>query len=150
MTIPRRRCIRCGRNRAERFYVGVKGKVCLTCRKARVRGATKKSRLRHVYGITPEEYAHILEAQKGKCAICLGHRTRYDVDHSHRLERNGLLVRETIRGLLCARCNRRLLPSGQDDPALFDRAAEYLRTLPAQAILDSLPFGKSHDCTKTV
>lgn len=48
------------------------------------------------YGITPEKYAELLEAQKGLCAIC-GKAKRLVVDHDHKTGE--------IRGLLCRICN---------------------------------------------
>lgn len=79
-------------------------------------------RLRHRYGLEPEEYAQLLEIQGGVCAIC--HRDPNDsketlaVDHCHQAQ--------VIRGLLCDRCNRGIGLLG-DDPANLEAAAEYIR-----------------------
>lgn len=88
------------------------------------------------YGITEAEYGAILEAQGNACAICRSARPyRLDVDHDHGLERAGLPARLTIRGLLCKRCNRRLLPAGQDSVIVLEAAIDYLTFPPALAVL---------------
>lgn len=88
--------------------------------KARVDEASRRSRFRTLYGVTPEWYDATLEAQGGVCAICAG--TNEDeralaVDHCHETGE--------ARALLCATCN-----SGigmlKDDPAVLRAAAEYL------------------------
>lgn len=136
MTYKRRECQRCGRNRAERFYSSAKGRVCETCRRNRARKASKMVHQLNTYGLTEDEYAMLLAAQSGRCAICLGLRRGYDTDHDHKLQADGLPVRDTLRGLLCPRCNRKLLPAGLDDPNIFRRAADYLESPPARALLE--------------
>ena len=80
----------------------------------------RKTHLKKKYGITPEDYDRMLEAQGGGCAIC-GRPPRDDialhVDHDH----------ETgfIRGLLCFPCNN-ALGLMKDDPERLIRAAEYV------------------------
>lgn len=82
--------------------------------------ALRKWHLKTKYGLTPEDYERMLEAQGGGCALC-GDPPRTDaalhVDHDH----------DTgwVRALLCFRCNAGL---GQfrHDPALLLAAAEYV------------------------
>lgn len=54
------------------------------------------------YGLTPEQYAKMQEAQGNACAICdytpKPGRRRLEVDHDHETGR--------VRGLLCHVCNR--------------------------------------------
>lgn len=62
----------------------------------------RKSMLKQRYGITHEDYLHMLTEQNGACAVCkttvTGNRCRYfDVDHDHETGK--------VRGLLCRRCN---------------------------------------------
>lgn len=68
------------------------------------------------YGITPEEYQAMSEAQDGKCAICHT-RHRLVVDHCHKTMK--------VRGLLCQRCNKGI-GLFLDDPIALRRAAKYL------------------------
>lgn len=86
------------------------------------------------YGITPAEYKLIWVAQRGCCFIC--HRpfkTRLPaIDHNH--------FTGEVRGLLCTgsqdpkTCNR-MIGFHKDNPAVFERAAEYLRNPPARPVL---------------
>lgn len=70
---------------------------------ATVRGARKPTRARQL-GVTDEEYARLLAAQDGHCALCPNtpKTRRLHVDHDHTTGR--------VRGLLCFRCNK-FLPS---------------------------------------
>lgn len=53
-------------------------------------------------GVSDDEYARLLAAQGGHCALCLNvpKTRRLHVDHDHATGR--------VRGLLCYRCNRAL------------------------------------------
>jgi hypothetical protein len=121
-----RYCPRCDRNRAEKFFKP-RGRYCSTCIRKRVSYSNRDTRLIETYGITNEEYALILAAQGGKCAICL--RTygyNLDIDHSHQMVNAGVPARMTIRGLLCKRCNRKILPASEENPGTLYRAAQYV------------------------
>jgi len=140
-----RTCTRCTKNRALRFYT-TKGKICATCRKGTTRKLARATHLQQTYGLLLEEYDLILAYQMGKCAICCGLRSgSYDVDHDHRLEKRFIAEgyaplkarRESIRGLLCKRCNRRLLPAALDRPDILEQAIEYLNNPPAEHILSA-------------
>lgn len=83
----------------------------------------RKAMLRHLYGITEEEYDLRLNAQDHGCAICAsrgkeGERYPLSVDHDHD---TGI-----VRGLLCAACNL-ALGGFRDDPELLRSAVSYLR-----------------------
>jgi hypothetical protein len=76
------------------------------------------------YGITAADYAALLLAQGGVCAIChqpaKGGRTstaRLHVDHDHGSGK--------VRGLLCNKCN--LAIGHLSDQGLLQAAADYLR-----------------------
>lgn len=78
-----------------------------------------------LYGIPPEDYKALEEAQGGKCAICgevpSGKDSRTDglaVDHDHGTG--------AIRGLLCHRCNHGI-GSLRDREDLLLAAIDYLR-----------------------
>lgn len=83
-----------------------------------------KAFIKRRYGITYQEYCDMLDAQKGRCAICesfdaQNNRTygKLFIDHCHTTGK--------VRGLLCSKCNHAL---GQlnDDVDLFKKAIEYL------------------------
>jgi hypothetical protein len=71
------------------------------------------------YGMTPEDYLSLFDAQKGRCALCGAEPSnrRLCVDHDHKTGQ--------VRGLLCSLCNR-TLGMQDDNPAWFRRAASYL------------------------
>lgn len=75
-------------------------------------------------GVTDDEYARILAAQGGHCALCPStpKTRRLHVDHDH--------TTGTVRGLLCHRCNRGLPTwvTGQwlHDACEYINATEYL------------------------
>jgi len=80
--------------------------------------------LQKLYGITVEDYAEMLEAQGGGCAICgirgedqNGRVKNLAVDHDH--------ATGAVRGLLCHLCNR-ALGLLQDSPEQLRRALQYL------------------------
>ena len=128
MSVKRRACTKCGKNRATKFYVSDRGRVCSFCRRRRTQHASRDVRLMESYGITEADYQALLQAQGGVCAICQGKRPgNLDVDHDHALEKAGLPPRECVRGLLCKRCNRRLLPAAGDSISRLFCAIEYLR-----------------------
>src|SRR5262249_22581529 len=80
------------------------------------------------YNLTPEEYASLLAAQNGLCAICskpeiakeyrTGKVKRLTVDHCHK---SG-----AVRGLLCVRCNVGLGLIESLGPDGLERIAAYL------------------------
>ena len=77
------------------------------------------------FGLTPEEYEKMLEAQGNKCAICGGEETAtrlektksLAVDHDHKTGK--------IRGLLCCECNQGL-GKFKDSRDMLLSAAKYL------------------------
>lgn len=115
---------------------------CMTARRGNRNGVTDEARARRrernrayaslesllrqrqrKYGwdetFTVTDYAHLLEAQGGACAICGG--TDYGrslaVDHDHRTGK--------VRSLLCTRCNT-VLGRVDDDKKLLRAALAYL------------------------
>lgn len=135
MTVSRPRkgtrlCTKCKRNRAEKFFKP-RGRICAPCQRGRVQLASRDVRLMENYGLTLEDYAALLAAQGGRCAICGGTRKKnLDVDHDHKK-----VGRESVRGLLCPRCNRQILRHARDNAALLRAAADYLDRCPAQETL---------------
>lgn len=69
-------------------------------------------------GVTDADYARLLAAQDGHCALCAStpKTRRFSFDHAHGTHR--------VRGLLCHRCNRNLPAWVRAD--WLRRAADYL------------------------
>jgi len=84
------------------------------------------------FGLTPEDYDNLLSQQENVCAICKepekkltldGVPMRLSVDHCHKCN--------TIRGLLCGRCNV-MLGQMEEDEELLLNALEYIRVFKCQ------------------
>lgn len=71
------------------------------------------------YGITKAAYDQLLEQQNGVCAVCNENRgnKRLNVDHDH--------ATDTIRGLLCHKCNL-ALGHMEDNPEWLRELADYV------------------------
>lgn len=82
----------------------------------------RRSHLWHKFGITPEQHDALLQKQGNVCAICKGPQNPkyrfFDVDHDH--------ATDTVRGLLCRRCNIQIAPFEKDHEWMA-RVIEYLR-----------------------
>lgn len=83
---------------------------------------SRRTALKSLYGITPEQYDERLAAQGGGCAICgvtaAGGRGRFfHVDHCH--------DSNAVRGLLCHGCNTGIGNLG-DSPERLRKALTYL------------------------
>ena len=132
-----KKCTDCGEAKPFSEFYKHKGRkdgrhtVCKPCHKARaatfraqypekVKESKRKSDLKNLYGISPEEYDDMLAKQQGGCAMC-GKKCKsgksLSVDHCHATGK--------IRGLLCAKCNMSL-GCLNDDPGLMRRGADYL------------------------
>ena len=77
----------------------------------------RKGDLRRKYGLTIEDHAAMVEAQKRRCAICGVETEKLCVDHNHDINEP--------RALLCHLCNR-ALGMFKEDKLVLQRAIEYL------------------------
>lgn len=128
-------CVRCGDNRALRFYKG-RGKICAKCRKSSSSTAARNRRLIEVYEVTPEEWELILKLTGYACAACEQKRTyRLSVDHDHKVEK-ACGMRASIRGPLCRRCNK-VLRDIRDSIPVLEGLIAYLKSPPARKVLDA-------------
>ncbi|MET9199049.1 endonuclease domain-containing protein [Gordonia sp. NPDC003585] len=119
-------CKQCGAPEA-RFP----GPRCYRCHRARRKAMSAVEHGRHVtrqYELADGDYDRLLVAQGGRCAICLTEPRgrRLAVDHNHQTGQ--------VRGLLCDKCNRKLL--GLWSLATLRRAVAYLTNPPAREILE--------------
>ncbi len=93
----------------------------IPARRIMLRKAIRKSTLKRKFGLTPEDYIKMFEAQDGCCAICNVCQSesaiRMAVDHDHKTGR--------IRGLVCRDCNL-FLGHLEKKCGLLSRALEYL------------------------
>lgn len=112
-------CARCQEFRPLASFAVHRGGPASYCKPCQ-RSYNQERRLRITYGITWDEYELLLACQDYRCAICDGRprKNALAVDHDH--------VTGELRGLLCSRCNHRLLGSANDDPARLRKAADYL------------------------
>jgi hypothetical protein len=72
--------------------------------------------LKRRYKLTSEQYTRMLVTQGDACKICGLTGIRLEVDHNHKTGR--------VRGLLCHKCNMKLV--GLDDPIWLEKALTYL------------------------
>lgn len=86
----------------------------------------KKYRLKSRYGLTPEEFKALYEAQRGLCCLCLTQLEDPHVDHCHETG--------VVRGILCKQCNLGL-GYFKDDPQRMFRAIEYLAHQTAKPLI---------------
>lgn len=95
------------------------GKPAAYCRPCQ-RAYNRERNTRIKFGLDADDYEMILACQDYRCAICGGRPRKYAlaVDHDH--------TTGEIRGLLCSRCNHKLLGAANDDPARLRAAADYL------------------------
>lgn len=104
------------------------GPRCATCKRERRTAAREAAWARGIkerYGLTPEQYWTLYEAQEGCCYICqraTGKVKRLAVDHDHKTG--------YVRGLLCGPCNK-ILGHLRDDLLAAYRVVEYLEVPPA-------------------
>ncbi|MFE2997971.1 endonuclease VII domain-containing protein [Nocardia sp. NPDC059246] len=108
--------------------------LCATHRRSRRKSRRDYSWEKHIretYGLTPDEYWELYEAQEGCCYICgrfrAKDRKKLSVDHCHKTGR--------VRGLLCQQCNRDVLGHFRDDVTAFERGRDYLINPPAFAVI---------------
>lgn len=86
------------------------------------RKASWKHQIKKNYGLTPDAYYEMLESQEGCCKIC---NTHIDSINTHVLYIDHCHITGKVRGLLCQQCNSGL-GMFKDDPALLEKAKEYL------------------------
>lgn len=119
-------CRQCGRD-SNRAWWEKRGVEYTTTNKALIVSSQRRWHLKANFAISVDEYAAILAAQGGGCAICGGGARTYHVDHCHK---TGI-----IRGLTCHRCNTKLLVGCKDSVDVLRSAISYLEQPPAQRVI---------------
>ena len=117
-------CARCQEYRAVAEFSEKKNRKANYCRPCNSIYLHEQM-LKRTYGLSLEEYVALLDLQDGRCAICQAKpkSRRLSVDHDHDTGK--------VRGLLCTRCNHKLLGAAHDSAAMLRRAAAYLGAPPA-------------------
>lgn len=93
----------------------------------RVRKTQKASRVKFLYGLSPEAYSGLIAGQDGCCYLCaepldLANPKNVHVDHDHSCCRGIRSCGRCVRGLACEACNRGIGAFG-DDPERMMRVA---------------------------
>ena len=124
------------------------GPRCATCHRAVRRGRRDASWAAYIlrtYNLAAELYWAVYHKQNDRCSICqraTGKTKKLAVDHDHLCCPEVPTCGQCTRGLLCGTCNK-ILGHLRDDPAAFERAAEYLRNPPAREIIQCEAFSAS-------
>lgn len=106
-------CVQCAKDKAHNWNTNNSPERVAT---------TRKYRLKNTYGITPEQYELMLEAQSGCCSVCSS-TDKLCIDHCH--------TTKIVRGILCHSCNV-ALGHLRDDPEIIKKLLAYVE--------DSLQF----------
>lgn len=115
-----KRCSRCDQEKpSSEFHISNAcgsglGGWCKTCNRESVAAIGRKK-----LGVSPEQYAAMLDAQDGKCAICLkpDKKRSLSLDHNHETG--------AIRALLCTKCNT-MLGAADESAEILTAAMVYL------------------------
>jgi hypothetical protein len=119
---------------------------CLACPEKEISNRAKycapKCRSLYVtYGIGLADWERMFNAQQGLCAICKQRQRMraLAVDHDHKIGPEGsdpALLRESVRGLICLRCNSQVLDAVRHNAEFALRVYWYLIDPPAKEILN--------------
>jgi DNA repair exonuclease SbcCD ATPase subunit len=101
-----------------------KGRETAKARHAADPALKRRNKLKSDYGMTPEQWQAMFEAQGRKCAICGSEHPNakpgWNTDHCHKTGR--------VRFILCAHCNRGL-GAFRDNPEIMRKAADMLEAI---------------------
>lgn len=87
--------------------------------------AQKRCRIKHLYGISLEEYDQRWQEQHGCCALCGDFHELLFVDHDHRCCPGIRSCGKCLRKMLCDNCNRGI-GCFKDNPKVLRLAADYV------------------------
>jgi len=116
------------REYAHSYYMRNREKFAQAQKERRKRlGSVLKERqrwygMKHVHGITKEQFDAMLVAQNGVCGLCggppRGRHNQWHIDHDH--------TTDVIRGLLCMTCNP-AIERADSSEGWLERAAEWVK-----------------------
>jgi hypothetical protein len=78
------------------------------------------------HGLTLDAVQAMLDAQDGRCAVCVSPLVAPHIDHDHSCCPGITSCGKCVRGLLCLSCNH-MLGKAYDKPEVLEAAARYLR-----------------------
>jgi len=144
------RCKAAGESRAHQrrpVYQDGLCKSCFDARKRRRRHQGRVGAVRRQFGWSEVELGALRDAQRSAdgrvrcpCGRPVDRTKEPAVDHDHALERRGIPMRDTVRGLLCSECNRFLGRIGDRPEALIALALHLIDPL-APHVLRGLDDG---------
>lgn len=93
--------------------------------KDKIKQYARFNSVRHIYGLTFEQFDVLVKEHNGRCYICQRTPNReLDVDHDHRTKQ--------VRKLLCNRCNRLVGLIEEGGFELAGKVVDYLRSFKCQ------------------
>lgn len=141
--MAKRWCAGHEREHVSTSFASDRSRVCKKWTKERTARDNRAKRLKTQYGITPEEDDALAEVQGKRCAGCKGRRSYFlHIDHDHVEERRLLALgftpeeaaRGSLRGKLCARCNK-ILRDARDSIETLEGLVAFLKDPPAKGVL---------------
>ena len=136
-TIIGKQCKDCGSGTRKLTTPGPRCATCHRDRRTTVQLARRLAYVAKQYGLTPEQYTALWEAQEGKCYICKRNRASC-VDHDHKCCPGKTSCGKCVRGLLCNPCNKGVLGHLRDNVQSLIRAITYLMFPPAHKVFEKL------------
>jgi len=119
-----RRCARCGEIKPKEDFYGKLGGLGSYCKPCNTEYGREQN-WRRQYGLTPEEYENLAQAQGNCCAICGTWVEVLWVDHDHSCCPGKETCGKCRRGLVCMACNGGL-GMFLDDIEVMKKAIAYL------------------------
>lgn len=87
-------------------------------------------RIKHLYGLSIDDFRNMLDAQDNRCAICKQESDNWSIDHDHSCCPGGPKAKacgNCIRGILCNNCNNGL-GRFKDNTNYLKSAVDYLES----------------------
>jgi hypothetical protein len=137
-------CLECAatpaRQWAKRGWTASDKQAWTTAHKALLNSRNRDTYLRKTYTISDQQFWMLFDVQNGKCCLCSrpARTKNLSVDHDHKCCKGSVSCGRCVRGLLCGRCNTKLMPLVDHHLDVIHAAIEYANNPPAQQLLN--PF----------